>query len=272
MARIPSSPSFQRKLESIFKVVKWIPAFAGMTLMGLMASAHAQAEPLAPIRSITVNGMAERKVVPDEAHLTVDLNAVAMKMGDAKSAHDAKLEKLLGIAKGEGIDSKKIRTQSTSVQPVYSYPQDPATHQSTRHFDGYRMSSSIDITVSDTDKLAPLLDKITSAELDKGNAPEWGNLVNMYYTISNPDKLRDELLAEAIANAKTKADNMSAAAGTAVGRVYEIREGGAPVFTPTPMPMMALAAAAPAMAKATMAPPAGEQQLQSSVTVTYELK
>ena len=249
---------------------RWIAA-SGVALLAM--TAHAQSAPLSPIRSITVNGEAQRKVVPDEAHLTVDLNAQAMKMGDAKSAHDAKLEKLLAIAKAEGIDSKKIRTQSTSVQPVYSYPADPATHQPVRHFDGYRMSSNIDITVTDTDHLAPLLDKITNAELDKGNAPEWGNLVNLYYTISNPEKLRDDLLAEAIANAKAKADNMSAAAGTAVGRVYEIREGGAPVFTPTPMPMMARAMAASApMMKSAEAPPAGEQQVQSSVTVTYELK
>ncbi len=254
--------------------MRFLPALLLGTAL-LSAAPAIAAEELAPIRSITVNGIAERKVVPDEAHLTVNLNALAMKMGDAKAAHDAKLEKLLAIVKGEGVDSKKIRTQSTSVEPVYSYVTDPATHQNNRHFDGYRMSSGIDITVADTAKLGTLLDKVTNADLDKGNAPEWGNLVNLYYTISNPDKLRDELLAEAIANAKAKADNMSAAAGTAVGRVYEIREGGTPGFTPVVMPMMAraMAASAPmAMDKATMAPPAGEQQISASVTITYELK
>ena len=223
----------------------------------------------AGVRSVTVSGMAERKVVPDEAHITVNLNAMDKKMATARAAHDEKLGKLMEIVRSAGIDDKKVRTESSNISPVYHYDND-AKGKSVRSFDGYRVQTNIDITVADTKKLGGLMEKISSAGFEEGANTEWGNLMSVYYTISDPVKLREDMLTEAMNNAKDKATKLANAAGANIARVYQITEGSTPNYAGAPAPMM-MRMAAPGAAPA-MAPPAGEQQLESTVTVTYELQ
>lgn len=235
-------------------------------------TANAQELQYQSIRTISVTGQTERKVVPDEAHINVNLNSMEVKLGAAKAAHDAKLAKLMAIVRGAGIDEKKVRTESSSTQPVYVYENDAQGRQQ-RLFKGYRVQTNVDVTVSDTTRLGDLSDQITGAGFETGANTEWGNLISTYYTISNPDKIRDEMLVDAIANAKAKAERMAMAAGASVARVHSITEGSAPMFQPRPMPMMAMAKAEFAGAAAdAVAPPAGEQALNSTVTVVYELQ
>lgn len=241
-----------------------------IAVAALLVATSANAQEYHAVRTISVTGMAERKVVPDEAHLNVNLNAMEMTLGAAKSAHDAKLNKLMGIIRGAAIDEKKVSTQSSGTQPIYTYESD-AQGQSKRIFKGYRVQTMLDITVSDTTKLSSLMDQISGAGFEQGANTEWGDLMNMYYTISNPEAVKEEMLVDAIANAKAKAQRMANAAGAALARVYSITEGSAPTFQPRPMPMMAMAKSMDARVEAA-APPAGEQELNSTVTVVYELQ
>lgn len=243
-----------------------------MLLSATLLASPAMAQELAPVRSITVNGLAERKVVPDEAHIQVNLNAQDKDMAKARAAHQQKLAKLMDIVKKAGLEEKKVATQSSNIQPVYTY-RNAANGQSQRVFEGYRVQTSLDITVGDTSKLGALMDQIASAGFEQGANTEWGNLMNVYYTLANPEKTRDEMLVAAIANARAKAERMADAAGADLGDVYQINENGTPQFRPIMAPMMARAESmAAGMAKMDAAPPAGEQELQSNVTVTYELK
>jgi uncharacterized protein YggE len=50
--------------------------------------------------------------------------------------------------------------------------------------------------------------------------------------VSDPDKKRDELLADAITSARAKAEQMAKAAGTSVSRVQEILEGNVNGYAP----------------------------------------
>ena len=133
------------------------------------------------------------------------------------------------------------------------------------------MQTSLDITVVDTTKLGQLMDATSTAGFEQGGNPEWGDLMNVYYTLSDSDKIRDTMLADAILNARAKAENMAKAAGAILGAVQQIQEGNSPNFNyPRPVPMMAMTKAE-LTSSAPIAPPAGEQQMQASVTVTFEL-
>lgn len=239
----------------------------GFALLAIFAIATAARAEMVPLRSISVSGSAERKVVPDEAHVYVTLGATHAKMAEAKKLHDAKLAKLYTIADKNSIGRNHLTTQSSSVQPHYSY------NDGKQIFQGYRMVTSIDIKVADTKKLGTVIEQLMASGLEEHNQQEYGQLLSTQYTIANPDKIRDEMLAEAIKNARTKAENMAAAAGAEVTRVYQINEGDAPQFMPRAMPMMAMAKAEGAAYADTAAPPpAGEQELRSTVTVIFELK
>lgn len=247
------------------KFVACIPACAGMTLivaLGLVNSAFA-AEPLQ--RTITVTGQSERSIAPDEAHVLVNFGATDMKMNIAKTAHDKKLQQVLSIAKEAGIDEAQVKTESSSSQPQYSWDNNK------RQFKGYRVQTALDITVKDATKVSGLMDKLSTAGLESGDAQEYGNLLNLSYRISNPDKIRDEMLADAIKNARAKAENMAAAADSSVGKVIQINEGSAPSFMPVARPMMAMAKAGMADSAAA-APPVGEEKVNANVSVVFELQ
>jgi uncharacterized protein YggE len=229
------------------------------------ASAWAQQ---APVRSITATGVAERKITPDEAHVNVNVGVTNPKLELAKTEHDKKLRDVLAIAKANGIEAAQVKTLNSMTQPHYVW------ENNKQNLKGYRVQTQLDITVKKTETLGDLLQKLNSAGLENGGAQEWGGLINVNYTIANPDKIRDEMLADAVKNARAKAQNMATAAGASVGEAIQINEGNAPQFNfPTPMPMMARAMKASADAAAPeMAPPAGEQTLNANVTVTFELK
>lgn len=232
----------------------------------LAGKAHAASE-MAPVRSITASGTAERKVTPDEAHVSVTVGAMNMKLEAAKAEHDKKLRDVMAIADKAGIDKPQMKMLSSSTQPNYTW------ENNRQVFKGYRVSTTIDLTLKKPDILGGLLEKLSSAGLESGSAQEWGSMINVSYTLSNPDKLRDEMLADAIKNARAKAENMAAAAGASIGNVIQINESGTPQFPP--LPMMARAVAMKAMdgaAAMETAPPAGEQSVTANVTVVFELK
>jgi uncharacterized protein len=230
-------------------------------------------------RTISVSGQASRKLVPDEAHLKVNLNSMLPKMAEAKAAHDVKLKALLEITKALGIEERKVRTESAMVQPIYEYATEPATAimpnpQPKRVFRGYRVQTQLDITVVDTSKVGALMEKITEAGFEKDANTEWGSLLDLNYQVSEPEKKRDELLAEAIAAARAKAERMAAAAGSSVARVQQITESNVGTYNPRPVPMLAMAKVSMAEADGAppVAPPSGEENLQANVSVAFELR
>ncbi len=228
------------------------------------------AEPTAfatPVRSITASGMAERKVAPDEAHVNVTIAATDMKLATAKAGHDKKLRDVMDVAKKAGIEEAQMKTQNSAVQPQYTYD------NSKRTFKGYSVTTNLDITVKKIDAVGGLLEKLSSAGLESGDSAEWGNFINVSYAIANPDKIRDEMLSDAIKNARAKAENMAAAAHASIGDVIQINEGGSPQFNFPVAPMMAMKASKMAFAtEAAPALPVGEQDVNANVTVIFELK
>jgi uncharacterized protein YggE len=240
-------------------------------VMSVFAASAMAAEATAQ-RMITVSGSAERKITPDQAHINVNISGLDGKLENAKAQHDKKLKDVIAIAKSAGIDAAQIKTQNSSIQPQYTYDNNK------RQFKGYQVQTSLDILVKKVDDLGGVIEKLSSAKLESAAGNEWQGLLNVNYTLADPDKIRDEMLADAIKNARAKADRMAAAADAKIGRVVNIAEGGVPSFNfpLPPVPMMARAMSMKAGAAmendAAMAPPPGEQQVNANVTVSFELK
>jgi uncharacterized protein YggE len=235
----------------------------------LLIAGQAVAADVSAVRSISASGVSERKVAPDEAHVQVNFGATNLKLETAKAEHDKKLRDVMAIAEKAGIDKAQMKTLSSSTQPHYTW------ENSKQNFKGYRVQTLLDITVKKIDAVGGLIEKLSAAGLETGGTQEWGNLLNVSYTISDPDAIRDEMLADAIKNARKKAENMAAAAGASIGAVIQINEGGAPQFN-FPQPMLMARGGMVAMsadaAKMESAPPVGEQSVNANVTVIFELK
>lgn len=239
----------------------------GIAILSVLAVASAARAEMMPIRTISVSGTAERKLVPDEGHIYINVGATDLKMAAAKTKHDAKLKKIFAITDKQGIDRKHLSTQSSSVQPHYEYS------DNRQIFRGYRMQTSLDIKVSDINKTPALVEQLMSAGLKEQDQQNYGQFISTSYTLSNPDKIREEMAAEAIRKAREKADKLAAAAGTSVIGVYQINESEAPQFYPRPMMAMAMKAGGAGDASSeSVAPPTGEQEVRSTVNIIFEIK
>lgn len=215
-------------------------------------------DPVEDYRTVSVNAEAEIKSAPDQVEVSLGLSERAPKLETARKAVDEQLKALYGIAKDLKIAEKDLQTTSSSVQPEYDYVKDKQV------FKGYQVSHSVTVTLHKLDDLAPFLDKALGAKIDEVN--------NIEFSLDKQDELREQALEAAMRKARRKADVLAAAAGMKVGQVVDIQEGGA-AEPPRPIMMRGKAMMMASHAESSMdaAPPAGEMEVNASVSVTYTL-
>lgn len=225
-------------------------------LCSLMA-APALAEPLP--RTITVYGESSKEVSPDEAAVTVTVNAKNRDLKVAKAEHDKKLETLFKIAGDMQIERKHLKTQHAAVQPIYRYTDNE------RVFEGYEVSTMLEISLQDIDQTGLFMQKLVDAKFDQ--------IGNVQYRVDDDLAYRDAVLVEALDNARAKAEKLAERAEGTLGPVLNITQGYSQPQLPQPMVqgrMMAMEAKADFGGGVT--PPEGMMRISGTVTVMYELK
>jgi uncharacterized protein YggE len=208
------------------------------------AAAQAQSE-----RSVTVHGDASVNVVPDRATISVGVSSRGKTARDASEANNKAMEKVLAALREGGISERDIRTEYLSLQPL---------HEDGRggnvRIVGFQASNSVRITLRDIGQVGAVLDRLIAAGANE--------ISGIQFDVSDRSKRLDGARAEAVADAKRKAEILAKAAGVRLGRATVIVEdGGRP---PVPVMMRAAPAAATPVAP-------GEQTLQANVTVSFEL-
>jgi uncharacterized protein YggE len=142
-----------------------------------------------------------------------------------------------------------VQTSRYSIQPVYG------DNQARQKITGFVASNSVTITVRKLEDIGGLMDKLV-----KAGANTMGGIE---FVVTNASKLMDSVRADALRDAKRKAQIYADTAGMKLGGVLSLSES-----VNTPMPMMAMRAAAPAQE----APVAiGESTLHVSVNAVFEL-
>src|SRR5262249_20769829 len=162
----------------------------------------------------------------------------------ASAANAAGMQKLIEALRQAGVADKGMQTVDVSVSPVYN---DAGTKVI-----GYTATNSVCATTSVADG-GSVVDAALKAGADRVSGP---NL-----TKAESDKLYDDALRAAVADARSRAEVLAAAAGVKVGQVLSIVEGSAP-----PGPIAYDAAASP---ETPIQP--GTQDVEASVTVTFAI-
>jgi uncharacterized protein YggE len=122
----------------------------------------------------------------------------------------------------------------------------------------YTVSNQLTVRV-EPGKLGSLIDALVAAGANQ--------ISEVRFTVADEGKRRDAVRAEAIRDARRKAELYAVAAGARVSRVMQITEVNAPL--PPAEPVMLRAAAAPKGFAVPVVP--GEQTLHVQVSVTWEL-
>lgn len=223
-----------------------------------IAGKHIETRDREPV-TISVSGEGKTNAVPDVARLSFGIQTERKQTAKEVVAEVSEaMTKALAAVKAAGIQEKDIRSENFSVNPVYDWS------ERGQIFRGYQAQQSLRVTVRDLDKVSAVLQAATDSGANQAGGVE--------FTVDDPEAKRSEAREKAIAQARTKAEKMASDLGMRLGKIRGFSEGGGGGY---PVPMMARAEMATAGADADMKQvplPAGEQEIQAYVNITYELK
>lgn len=206
--------------------------------------------------SVTVTGEAKMDAMPQVASFNASVTVSDDNKDTAVSSVNKKMTDLIASLKTFGIDEADIQTQSVTTYEnqgaeILIYPPRDLNQKK------WTASNSIEIKLRDTSKASALANLLNSSGATGVSGPN--------FAVDNTKTYDSELLNKAVADARTKAQNMAIAGGRKLGKMMTVSEYG--VSQPIPY---ALEAKAGDSRGAPIEP--GTQTLYKTVTVTFELK
>ena len=206
-------------------------------------------------RTITVSGIGRVSVRPDIADLRLGVTVTEPTVDAARDA-SARIQNAVNARlTGLGIAERDLRTAIVSVQPQYDYSQQSAPPRLV----GYQFSNLVAVTLRDIEKVGDAIDAALAAGAT--------TIDQISFRVEDQSGAETKAREAAVADARSRADTLAAAAGVAIAGVAAILEGGAgPIPDPRPFERMAMAA----KDAGTPIEP-GENEVTASVTVTYLL-
>jgi uncharacterized protein len=194
--------------------------------------------------TITVTGDGTVDATPDQASFDFGVTTQGSTASDAMNRNASQTRAIIDALKKAGIDASDIQTTQVSLWPQ--------TSSDGTRITGYQASNSVQVR-SALGKSGALVDAAVGAGANNVDGPNLDT--------ADKSSLYDQALRKALGDAKGKAQAIAEGAGLTLGSVLKVSEG---VNTP-PVPMFAQDKAA-----ASSVPiEAGTQQIQASVTVTY---
>jgi uncharacterized protein YggE len=176
-----------------------------------------------PVRTITVIGEGRVSVRPDVARANVGVLSIAPTVKEAVAQNRSGMMAVLAALKQAGIAEKDILTSNYSIH----HEQPPPDREGGRgrpDFKGrYHVNNMALVTIRDMDKVDAVLDAVTGAGVNQ----IWG--VN--FVVDNTDSVSARAREMAVAQARTKAEELARAGGVRLGQMISISEdvGGRPV-------------------------------------------
>jgi uncharacterized protein YggE len=244
--------------------VRWL-LVAGVGALALVAAylagnaggSPARAETSGSTRTITVTGVGQVSVVPDQ--LAFDLSVSVLRPGLTQALDDANsaMQSVVDTLKAAGVADKDVQTTDVSTYPEYGRHQkgQPPTLQ------GYRVSHSITVTVDDLSKGSD----VVSAALAAGG--KGVRLDGLRLQVADPDTALGPARSDAVQQARAKAEELAEDAGRELGGIVRISETADQPYAEDMRG--AYDAAASAAGSVPIQP--GQEDLTANVVVVYEL-
>jgi uncharacterized protein YggE len=173
--------------------------------------------PLPPL--VSVAGIGEIKVQPDEIVLNVGIDIRHKNLDEARQQSDDRVKDLLQFLKKSGIEDKYIQTTHLSVYPNYIGEYGATTPEF------YMTQKSVSIIIKNIKRFDEILTGIYKTGANRVEGVE--------YRTSELQKYREQARKLAMQSAKQKAAALTGELGAKVGRVYNITESASEGY-PTP--------------------------------------
>jgi len=164
---------------------------------------------------IYVSGTATIKATPDIATVEIGVQTFHKDVEEAVAENSEKAEDIIAAIRQQGVAEKDIQTSRFNI-----YPQRDYQNNRPDEIIGFQVDNMVSATVRDLDTVG----KVLQAAIDAGA----NNINGLNFSVDDPIPLRDEARAEAIKDARRRADIMAEAAGIKVGKVISITETSYP--------------------------------------------
>jgi len=151
-------------------------------------------------KTLSVTGIATTSVEPDLLTVRFGIEIQEPTAQQALEKNSEIMNKVILALQSVGIIESEISTSSLNIYPVYEYVNDDFLGIQTRELIGYNMSNVLSVETEKLDLAATIIDRGVEAGVNRVDS--------VYYSLS-PQKqldLKDDLLEQAIENAKSKAD------------------------------------------------------------------
>jgi uncharacterized protein YggE len=163
-------------------------------------------------------GTGEAELKPDFARIVVAVETQADTVGQASAANNAASERVLDRIQAMGIKREDIRTLNFQVF------QTPVVEKTSRPVPKFSASHQLQITTRDLPGVGRLAGEILAS----------GDMAfqSVSFGLDRQDAGADKAREAAVQDARRQAELYARAAGVALGRLLEIRDGSAQPFQP----------------------------------------
>jgi hypothetical protein len=179
-------------------------------------------------RLVEVSGHGEATASPDRARLSLSAQTTGADVKAAETIVNRVVRDTLAMLRAQGVAESDIGTTGFLVQPQYSW------RNNIRHFDGYQVDRTMEVTVRDLGHLGDVLIGATSAGINQVGEPQLES--------STSDEARRRALKLAVEDARANAQIVAQTLGVSLGPAHNITANANEPSPPRPMMAMARAA------------------------------
>jgi len=202
---------------------------------------------------ITIAGQGEVIGTPDIAVVNVGMVSEDTTVIKAQADNTGKMNALIAELKNMGIDASDLQTTDYTIYPKYEYSEGRSD------IVGYQVSQSVRVKIRDLSKISAVLGAAGTAGANQ--------VSGVQFSIDDPDSLKEQARLEALADAKTKAQNIAAALGVSLGKVVGFGED---TYTPVASKYYGFAEGLGGGSDVPQVE-AGSLNITSNVSVTFEI-
>jgi uncharacterized protein YggE len=223
-----------------------------------------------------VDGTGTATAVPDTGIVNLGVTQTSTTVADAQNKTNGIASKIIQDIKKLGIAEKDIKTTNYSVNPNYGtnpkplpnqpqtmmYPIQPPTGGSEQQIIGYTVTQNLEIDVTQMDKTNKVVD---TATVDGANLV---GQVSFSFSDDMKTKLENQARADAIKEAKQKAQDLSNMSGIHLGKLINVVESNQ--IRPWPMTYMSAGKSTTGEVQPPTNVTPGENTVSITITLSYE--
>ncbi len=242
-------------VASVFLVVKGYTVIKQSRFIGSGTTAT---------NTIVVTGEGESYANPDIASINFTVRDDAKTVKEAQDTVESKMNADIDYLKKAGVAEKDIKLENNSFYPKYDYANCYGYNCPVKSptVTGYEVTRSVSVKIRDIDSSGKIVEGLANLGVTELNGPT--------FMVDDEDAVKEEARANAIANAKDKADKLAKELGVTIVRIVSFSENGGGY----PYPMYSKMDSAMGAEANQAAPnlPTGENKYSSSVSITFEIR